>query len=92
MIQLEGQSLYDFIFGKTYVELKTSLKHQKEIKITERQISESNDKCIIISNFQRLEDKLNIIDLYKILNTNNQLVLKRWLLIKIILEIKHLLK
>lgn len=76
-IRLEDDSLYDFVFGEMYVEVKTSSKHQNEIKITERQISESNDRVVVVSNFQRLEDKLNIIDLYKILNSSNQLILEK---------------
>lgn len=77
MIRKEDNSLYDFVFGKTYVEVKTSSKYQNEIKITERQISESNDRVIVVSNFQKLEDKLNIIDLYKILNSSNPLILEK---------------
>lgn len=73
-IRQSEHNLYDFVFNKKFVEVKSSSKNLNEIVINYRQIKESEDKLFIVSKFQILENKMNIIDLYKELNSNNPIV------------------
>lgn len=73
-IRQSEHNLYDFVFGNKYVEVKSSSKNLSEIVIDYRQIKEVNDKYFVVSKFQLLENKKNILDLYKILNSNNPII------------------
>ncbi len=71
------ESLYDFNFKDFYVEIKSSTKFLNEITITERQVSEADNKVVVVSRYQMLEDKQNIFKLFEILNSSNPIILEK---------------
>ena len=76
-IRNSDNNLYDFVFDKFFVEVKSSSKNLNEITVDLRQIQESNKKKFVVSKFQLLENQLTICDLYKRLNSTNSLVLEK---------------
>ncbi len=76
-IRLSDNNLYDFVFDKFYLEVKSSSKNLSEIIVDLRQIEEAENKKFVVSKFQLLENQLTILDLYNKLNSNNELILKK---------------
>lgn len=67
-------SLYDFKFGNLFVEIKSSNKEKNEIKISLPQLTETNNKKIIISKFNIVQGEQTILDLYNQLEPLNELL------------------
>ncbi|MDE6893949.1 MAG: hypothetical protein K2J02_01050, partial [Malacoplasma sp.] len=76
-IRLSDNNLYDFVFDKFYLEVKSSSKNLSEIIVDLRQIEETENKKFVVAKFQLLENQLTILDLYNKLNSNNELILKK---------------
>lgn len=76
-IRNSDKNLYDFVFNKFYVEVKSSSKNLNEIIVDLRQIEESENKKFVVVKFQLLENQLTILDLYEKLNSTNNLVLEK---------------
>lgn len=75
--QKDENSLYDFAFKRSYVDVKTTSENKRIINITRRQIENSKNLWLFVCEINKLNGRLNILDLLNRIKIKSNIIQKR---------------